>query len=108
MSKVFFVEWSALQTRGAVDPGPAEAIKSLLVGTESVLSWEDNLSLYGWDSCELFPAWHKGERAWLRRDVWCASEGYSASGTQEYVLSFEEGVKLLIEHGKFAFPRSNE
>lgn len=29
-------------------------------------------------------------------------------GTQEYVLPFEEGVKLLIGHGKFAFPEGKD
>lgn len=96
MSQVFFVEWSTLQTRDAVDPGPSEAVESLLVGTDSVLSWDDNESSYGYDACELFPAWHKGERAWLRRDVWCPATDYSASGTQEYILPFEEGIRILI------------
>ncbi len=44
-----------------------------------------------------------GERCWLRRDSWQAAHGYSASGTSEYILSFEDGVKLFLERGVFEF-----
>ncbi len=100
-----YVEIRTLQNRGAVDPAPSTSDEgTLLIGEKSVLSFYGNESSYGSDSIEIFPAFHNGERCWLKRAEWDAAWGYSASGTQEYILSFEEGVKLFLERGIFAFP----
>jgi hypothetical protein len=100
-----YTEWKTLQNCGAIEPQPDNEVEGiLLVGTEVVLKFEDHHSNYGNDYCKIFPAVHKGERCWVRRDTWDAAQGYSASGTQEYIVSFDEGVKLFLERGVFAFP----
>lgn len=94
-----------LECRGAVESAPSEEVEGvLLVGTQAVLSFYDHESSYGEDYSEVFPAFHNGNQCWLRRDTWNPSRGYSASGTSEYILSFEEGVKLLIEREVFSLP----
>lgn len=105
---VKYVEVRELECRGAVDPSEPEPVEgSLLVGTTSVLEFEDHSRApsYGYDAVDIFPAFHNGKRCWLRRDSWSPAYGYSASGTQEYILSFEEGVKLFLERGVFEFPQ---
>jgi hypothetical protein len=103
--KPLYEEWKTLQNRGAINPLPDEGVEgTLLVGTKSVLKFESGHSQCGNDYCSLFPAFHNGERCWVRRDKWEPAQCYSASGTSEYIISFEEGVKLFIEHGVFEFP----
>jgi len=103
---MYYQEYYVLQSRGAIDPGPDEKIEgTLLVGEEPILHFYDNQSSYGEDSVYLFAAFHHGGRCWLKRAVWDAASGYSASGTQETIIDFEAGVKLLIERGVFSFPK---
>jgi hypothetical protein len=105
MKQVQYIEYRDLECRGPVDPGQPEPIEgSLLVGAEPVLSFEDHVSSYGEDSSSIFPAFYNGVRAWVRRDVWSPAYGYSASGTQESILSFEDGVLLFLGRGVFEFP----
>jgi len=105
---MMYIEWKRLQTRGAVEPGPDETVEgSLLVG-DRICSWEDNYSSYGCDWSQLYPAFFKGERCWVRRNVRCPALGYSASGCEEIVLSFQKGVEILIEQGMFLFPTPEE
>jgi hypothetical protein len=56
---------------------------------------------------DIYPAIYQGVRAWLRADTWCAESGYSAEGLQETILSFEDGVKFLLEHEAFDHLWSN-
>lgn len=105
MKKITYIEIESLQNRGAVDPGPdTEVAGSLLVGEQRALQFETAESQYGNDYVEIFPAFHDGQRAWLRRDTWRPAHGYSASGIQEKILSFEDGVKFFLERGVFEFP----
>ena len=102
---VHYVELDTLENRGAVDSAPSSEVEgTLLVGTQHVLRFESGQSSYGNDIVYIFPAFHNGERAWLKRAVWSPAYGYSASGTQESIVSFEAGVKLFLERGVFAFP----
>src|SRR2546430_16909299 len=102
---VNYVEYRELECRGAVDPGAPEEVEgTLLVATEAVLKFRDNQSSYGEDYVSILPAFHNGVRCWLRREEWCPAYGYSASGTQEEIISFEDGVKLFLERGVFEFP----
>jgi|SRR5579859_3061137 len=86
------------------DSAPFEVDGSLLVGTCYVLKYHDNFSQYGNDVVYLYPAFHKGERCWLRRFVWSADSPYTAYGTMEEIISFEDGVQLFLEQGVFEFP----
>lgn len=109
MSKVQYVEYRELECRGAVDPAPSEQVEgTLLVGTKPALQFYDGQTQYGEDRVSIFPAFHNGIRSWLRREVWEAAGHYSASGTQEFVISFEAGVKLFLERGVFGFPVPEE
>lgn len=104
-----YIEWRTLQTRGAVDPAPDDNVEgNLLVGEDAVLQFFSNQSTYGEDSVSIFPAFHNGERCWVKRQSWEPSYGYSASGTQETIISFEDGVKLFLERGVFEFPCPNK
>jgi hypothetical protein len=99
-----YIEYRTLQSRGPVNPEPDRPLpRPILVGTEVVAEFEANHSHYGEDRVEVLPAWTAGDRAWLMRYCWLAADGYCASGTREEVVSFEEGVKILIEHGIFRF-----
>lgn len=100
-----YVERIGLASRGAVDPGPTLLVDgTLLVGTQNVLHYEANHSLYGNDDVYIFPAFHNGVRCWLKRSNWEAAYGYSASGTDESIISFEEGVALFLKAEVFKFP----
>jgi len=106
---VQYVEIYELENRGAVDPAPSSDVEgTLLVGTQPVLEFEDNHSSYGNDYVKIYPAFHNGERSWLKRAVWSPAYGYSASATQESIVSFEAGVKIFLERGVFAFPQPVE
>lgn len=102
---IHYTEVRTLERRGPIDPEPSEPVEGiLLVATESVLRYEDHHSQYGYDEVFLFPAVHRGERCWLRREEWYPAPTYSASGTNEQLIPFEEGVSILIEHECYAFP----
>jgi hypothetical protein len=103
-TKIQYSEWHTLQCRGPVDPAPDEPVEGiLLVGTKPALHFYGNQSSYGEDAISFFPAVHKGERCWIKREEWCPSEGYSASGTNEFIVPFEDGVKVFLEKGVFEF-----
>jgi len=105
MMSIQYIEVRSLENRGAVDPAPSSEVDgSLLVGVDLALGFDGNESQYGVDSVDIFPAFYRGERCWLRRETWQAAYGYSARGTQESVISFEEGVKIFLERGVFEFP----
>ena len=102
-----FTECYALRCRGPVESLPDEECPVFLLGDFAVANWEDGHSPYGLDVCVLYPAWVEGKRGWLLRRQWDAANGYCASGTLEVLLSFEDGIRLLCEHGKFeAFDRT--
>lgn len=107
--KTLYTRVYSLACRGPVDPAPSEEVEgTLLVGTQAVLTFYSHESNYGEDYSEVFPAFHNGKQCWLRRDTWNPAHGYSASGTGEYILSFEDGVKLFIEREVFALPNPED
>lgn len=104
--EITYTERRALACRGPNEPMPDTPVEGgiLLVGATPALTYGDNQSPYGEDQVSLYPAIWQGARAWLRRAVWYPAAGYSASGTEESILGFEEGCRILIERGVFAFP----
>lgn len=100
MARPFF-EKAHLQQRGAVGPAPDEYINGLLVDDSPIGRWEEGECQYGSDAVRIYPAYHCGKKAFLLERVWCPELGYCASGTEETVISFEEGVKLLLAHGAY-------
>lgn len=95
-----FEERYTLQCRGPIEGYEPEAVESLLVATEPVAKWAANHIGCGHDDCALYPAWQSGDRAWLLREAWSPANGYSAWGTRDIVLCLEDGIKMLIQHGK--------
>jgi len=70
--------------------------------------YKDRHSVAGHDEVELYPAIHNGQRAWLQRRCWSAAVGYSAYGTEEFVIDFQAGVVIFLERGVFNFPVGTE
>lgn len=94
------------KTTITVDQNPngsyeVEVEKSLLV-SDTIYSWDADHSRYGYNSYDIRPCFHGGEKAFLLEWSWCPAPGYSAQGEGEEILTFENGVKLLIEHGAYA------
>jgi hypothetical protein len=94
-----YIRWNSLACRGPIEQMEDEEVEGeLLVGKKHILEWETEENLYGNDLCYLFPAINNGERCWVRRDEWEPAYGYSAEGIAEYIISFEEGLRLLIQY----------
>lgn len=97
----------ALARRGAVEQDRDEPLPKddlLMVTDRPVLEWYGEDSHYGQDRCTLYPAVRKGARCWMLQKVWYPARGYSASGTEQEVISFQDGVELFLERGVFKFP----
>lgn len=107
---VWYSEKRTLACRGAVDSAPDELVEGiLLVGEKSILNFYDNQSSFGEDSVSIYPAIHDGKRCWLRCEDWQPAEGYSCYGLRsEFIISFEDGVRLFLERGVFEFPKPEE
>lgn len=100
MARPFF-ERTTLKRRSAVDPAPDEYINGLLVDDEPIGRWEEGQCQYGSDAVRVYPAYHCGKKVFLLERVWCPSMGYCVSGTEEEIISFEDGVKMLLAHGAY-------
>lgn len=91
-----FLECSLLKTRSAVEQDADTDVPTFLCAEYCVLKWEDRHSRAGKDKVGLFPAWVEGKRAFMIRRDWCAGHGYTADGIHDTLITFEEGVKLLV------------
>jgi hypothetical protein len=100
---MLFKEKDFLLCRGAVNQNEPERIENLLIGERAIGKWDDRSRSpgYGWDYVKMYPAYYKGEKTFVEERIWCPAEGYSASGTEERVISFEEGVKILLKKGAY-------
>lgn len=98
-----FIEQTTLQTRGPVDSEPDVECETFLRSEKSILCWQSGHERAGYDYNHLFAAWVNGKRAFLLRKIWHALAPYCADGTHESLLTFEEGVKLLVENGVYDF-----
>ncbi|SRR6266700_3196540 len=103
---MFFVEKYTLEQRGAVDPAPdLEVEGTLLIGVECLLSFYAGQCNYGEDRVSIYAAFHNGVKCFIQRSTWCPAHGYSASGTQESIVSFETGAKIFLTYNVFNFER---
>ena len=103
--KLKYTEKKTLACRGAVNQEPDEDVDGILMVGDKVISLEPSShSRFGHDSNRIRPAIHNGKRVWLKLSVWSPSRGYCAEGTTENIITFEDGVKVLIENGYFSFP----
>ena len=104
-----FVEKRFLRKRYAVESAPSVPVHgTLLVSTRPVLTFIDNETQFGEDYIDIFAAFHNGSRCWLRRATWSPAPRYSGEGVEEEILSFEEGVRLFLEHGVFQFDQFDQ
>lgn len=85
-----------------------ETVSGLLVGTNWVLHSIGEEQGNGCWVSYFYPAFHNGERAWLEKRIWSPSGNYCYENESEYILPFEDGVKMLINNGKFSFSQSEE
>ena len=100
MARPFF-ERTTLKKRGAVEPAPDEYVDGLLVDDAPTGRWEEGETQYGSDAVRVYPAYHCGKKCFLVERVWSPAMGYCASGTEEEIVSFDEGVKMLLVHGAY-------
>jgi hypothetical protein len=99
-----YTHYRVLSTRGPIESGPDIDVDGvLLVADDSpALVFTTRHSDLGHDRVEIYPAFHNGDQSWLRRCTWMPGFGYSASGTQESILPFEDGLRIFLERGVFA------
>jgi len=106
--EVTYKEVRTIANRGAIEQAEDSDIFGLLVGDQLALKYDDNHSQYGYDAVRIYPAFYDGKRSWFKTERWYPGHGYSASGYQEIILSFEDGVKIFLERGVFSFPIPEE
>ena len=102
--KILFEEWETLASCGPIDQLEDKEVEgTLLVGVKPIGEWKKDHSQFGHNNVDIFPAYHNGEKVFVVRETWQPDydQGYCAQGTDEYIMSFEEGVKLLLEHGAY-------
>jgi hypothetical protein len=79
----------------------SESVFGLLIGKERVAEYYGDIDQYGRWANKLYPAWYKGERCWLESGQWAPNEGYCAEMRNQRILTFQEGVKILMKQGCF-------
>jgi len=96
-----FIETSEL-SRMCHDDGHMRPVEGLLVGVEAVAEIPGPADRVGELSMKVYPALHNGVKCWLT-ERWF--KVFSGQGTDpwpgEEIISFEEGVKLLLERGAY-------
>ena len=103
MSTITYKQIRTLRTRSPIEQLPDREVDGvLLVGQQPAIEFEDRHSDAGWDAVALYPAFSDGAQCWLELRRLYAAHGYSASGVQERVMSFEDGVQIFLERGVFA------
>jgi len=91
-----------LAQRGSVEQMEDEPVEgTLLVGDKILFRWNDNQSSYGYDRCTISPAFINGERCWVVEEVWESANGYNASGYEERIIDYKDGLNLLIDLDAF-------
>jgi hypothetical protein len=104
-----YTEVRSLTTRSAVDQAADRAVEGiLLVGDSCALQFFDSEDRTGHDRVTLWPAVHAGQRMFLLRREWCPRYGYCALGTDERLVPFGDGVRMLVERGVFTLPVPEE
>ena len=100
-TRVLFTERAELCVRDANNIVEPLSVPTFLVATAPVLSYEDRHSEGGHDVCDVYLAWRHSRRGWLLRREWLPAQSYGCSGVEETFYDYEEGVRLLVEHGCF-------
>jgi hypothetical protein len=107
--KTFLSDEDYGPTGGWTDKGLDEG-ETLLIGEKCICKWEETIDDRGGYNHFIFPAFYNGKKSFLQRRRWWAGEGYSSGndGKHEEIIKFEDGVKLLLEHGAYEWMFENE
>ena len=97
-----YIEKKTLAQRGTSGSSRRCPVSGLLlIGITSVVDFEQGHTRHGYDLVTLFPAVHGGKRCWFVEKTWTAADGYCGIGTEEKLIPFDEGVKILIAEGAY-------
>lgn len=95
-----FVEIRTLRQRGPIEQLLDTALDRIVMKGEAYIAqWEEGETQYGSDVASIFPTVDRGERGFLVTKDWCASGNYCAEGTEDSLLTLEEGACLILERG---------
>ena len=96
-----YIQKKYLKERGAIDQVEKSTVNgTLLVGEHPIYVWKSEGSAFGLDWCYLYQAKLNNANCFLFKKVWESADGYNCSGiTSEAILSFEDGLKLLLHNG---------
>lgn len=110
MSEIKYVVKETIQLNVFPNGSKYEPINSLLVGELNIYEWDTPQDGSGREEYKLYPAYYKGEKAWVLWKRRNSIANYIGEGEGEEILSFEDGVKLLIKNGAYEwmFPRPEE
>lgn len=107
--KMAFYEIKSLEHGWNNDVGKHEEVDgTLLVGEKCILRFYTEMSSMGSFYAKMYPAFYNGERSFFITETWKADNGYSAVCTQDKIITFEDGVKILIKNGVFNFENIEE
>ena len=84
-----------------VDQEAPVEVDVFLIGEKSIAKWISGDCRYGSNGVRLFPVFTTDGRGFLVEENWDAADGYCAEGISESIISFDAGIKLLCNHGKF-------
>lgn len=99
-----FLVKRTLEQRGPIESeGCIEVEGTLLVSENPIISYYEDHRREGCDAVALYSAFYNGERAWLKDATWCANSPYCASGTEEIILDYKEGIDILVERDAIPF-----
>jgi hypothetical protein len=73
---------------------------TLLVG-EIVLQYEDKHFGEGCEYIRISPAFKDGQRCFFKTSEWWPGQGYCAEGIQDTILTYEDGLDILVQKGMF-------
>ena len=101
MASMTYRERATLLRRDACNQAPPEETETFLIGNRMIAEYEENHSSYGCDVTRMYPAWKEGKRAFLLDRGCNPAQGYSAEGTEEVLISFEDGLRIILEKGLY-------
>jgi len=101
MKQVNYVERNSLMQRDSTRSIEDLPVDTWLTGDLKIIIFEENHSEFGCDACALYPAFVNGKKAFHVIRNWDAAHGYCAEGVEEELISFSQGVKLLVRLGAY-------
>jgi len=93
-----YTEKKTLLNRDSVQHLPEISVDGTLLVGDIIADYTESHSIAGHDGVVVRLAIHNGNRGFLIRKTWFASDGYNACGAYEEFVSLEDGIKLLVEN----------